>query len=151
MTKQASAPYPDHSRGQDAVKCLFYSTEPKLCHLQHKNTLPEVLTAAQNYQADFTSIRLQSVSFTLSGTVTVKPPRGSDLSICSGLTGTSTSAACRLFCLTHAWDWLSSATERCVVVSAAPLCGACGPLFMAVGTRLAPTWFVTLWMLQSRC
>lgn len=47
----------------------------------------------------------------------------------------STSAGCRLSDL----DRILSATKCCVVVKAAPLCDACGPVFMGFGTRLALT------------
>lgn len=49
----------------------------------------------------------------------------------------STSTGRRLFCLIYDLDPILSATERCVVVKAAPLCNACGRVFMVFGTRLS--------------
>lgn len=103
----------------------------------------------------YTNMRLQSVILNLAGAAWVNQIKAhSEVQMCLFILA-GQRAPPRLFGLIYHLDGILSATERCGVVTAAPLCCACGWVFLifatlfSLGCRFDPVCFATFWLFQS--
>lgn len=125
----------DMSSSPQAKKCTSWSA--RHCSLIER-THWWMIWGSDTHEP-FTNMRLQSMTFTLAGAVTVNQiiqciKIHSTAPICLFIfewMESSTSSGCRLFCLIYDLDMISSAAKLCDVAK------SCGWLFMVFGTELS--------------